>query len=221
MMLKSKLGILCGLLSGTLALAQAPPPEPPQLGLIDGYVVRLGSGEPLKSAQVVLRPERGRSPVFGAVTDASGHFTLESIQPGNYRLYIERDGYVDQQYGQVSPSRPGTVLVLAPGQQVEDLVISLVPTGTLAGRVFDEDGEPVVRANVRALRYVYQDGEKILTPIQQTQTNDLGDYRVFWIDPGEYFVSATFEARFRGGCGGGRARVGRGGGRGDGHSSSS
>ncbi len=214
MMLKSKLGILCGLLSGTLALAQAPPPEPPQLGLIDGYVVRLGSGEPLKSAQVVLRPERGRSPVFGAVTDASGHFTLESIQPGNYRLYIERDGYVDQQYGQVSPSRPGTVLVLAPGQQVEDLVISLVPTGTLAGRVFDEDGEPVVRANVRALRYVYQDGEKILTPIQQTQTNDLGEYRLFWIDPGEYFVSATFEARFRGGFGGGRALVGRGGGRG-------
>jgi hypothetical protein len=200
--------LLCGLLLGPFGLGQSRPDEPPDLGLIDGYLVRVGTGEPLKGGQVVLRPERGRSPTFGAVTDASGHFTLESIQPGNYRLYVERDGYVDQQYGQVSPSRPGTVLVLAPGQQVEDLVISLVPTGTIAGRVFDEDGEPVVHANVRALRYVYQDGEKILTEVQQIQTNDLGEYRLFWLDPGEYFVSATFEARFGGG---GRGLGGRGG----------
>ena len=115
MTFKAKLGIICGLLCGPLAFAQTPLEEPPDLGLIDGYVVRVASGEPLKSAQVVLRPERGRSPTFRAVTDASGHFTLESIQPGNYRLHVERDGYVDHQYGQISPSRPGTVLVLAPG----------------------------------------------------------------------------------------------------------
>ena len=213
MTFKAKLGIMCGLLCGQLAFTQTPLVEPPDLGLIDGYVVRVASGEPLKSAQVVLRPERGRSPTSRAVTDASGHFTLESIQPGNYRLHVERDGYVDHQYGQISPSRPGTVLVLTPGQQVEDLVISLVPTGTIAGRVFDEDGEPVVRANVRALRYVYQDGEKILTQVEQTQTNDLGEYRLFWLNPGEYFVSATFESRFRGALSGGQGRGfgGRGG----------
>ena len=123
-----------------LAAAQVPQQEAEETCTIDGYVVRIGSGEPLRKAQVVLRPERGRRPVYGAVTDARGHFALDGIEPGSYRLEIERDGYVDQEYGQVSPNRPGTVLVLAPGQEVTDVIISLVPTGTIAGRVFDEDG---------------------------------------------------------------------------------
>ena len=199
-----------------LAAAQVPQQEAEETCTIDGYVVRIGSGEPLRKAQVVLRPERGRRPVYGAVTDASGLFTLDGIEPGNYRLEIERDGYVDQEYGQVSPNRPGTVLVLAPGQEVTDVIISLVPTGTIAGRVFDEDGDLLVRATVRALRYVYQDGEKTLTQVDQALTNDLGEYRVYWLDPGEYLVSATYEARFGGVVqglvrGGGRGRgVGRG-----------
>ncbi len=203
------------------AVAQLPQQEVDETCTIDGYVVRIGSGEPLRKAQVVLRPERGRSPVFGAVTDASGHFTLDGIPPGNYRLDIERDGYVDQEYGQVSPSRPGTVLVLLPGQQVSDVIISMVPTGTIAGRVFDQDGDPLVRATVRALRHVYQDGEKTLTQVDQAVTNDLGEYRLYWLDPGDYIVSATYEARFRGAVelvvrGGGRGRGGRGTGAGGG-----
>ncbi len=213
---------IAGLFAASLpALAQLPQQDADETCTIDGYVVRIGSGEPLGKAQVVLRPERGRSPVFGAVTDASGHFTLDGIQPGNYRLDIERDGYVDQEYGQVSPSRPGTVLVLLPGQKVKDVIISMVPTGTIAGRVFDEDGDPLVRATVRALRYVYQDGEKTLTQVDQAVTNDLGEYRLYWLDPGDYIVSATYEARFRGAVqvvvrGGGRGRGGRGTGAGGG-----
>ena len=204
-----------------LLLIAAQQQEAEETCTIDGHIVRIGSGEPLRKAQVVLRPERGRRPVYGAVTDASGLFTLDGIEPGNYRLEIERDGYVDQEYGQVSPNRPGTVLVLAPGQEVTDVIISLVPTGTIAGRVFDEDGDLLVRATVRALRYIYQDGEKTLTQVDQALTNDLGEYRVYWLDPGEYFVSATYEARFGGLVqgllrGGGRGRGGRGGGGGRG-----
>ena len=202
---------MAAMLVSSLAMAQAPIPLPGPPGqqnpnatdedvdpsTIDGFVVRLGTGEPLRKAEVLLRPERGRSPVFGAMTDASGHFHLENIQPGNYRLYVERDGYVDQQYGQVSPSRPGTVLVLAPGQNVESVVVSMMPTGTIAGRIFDEDGEAIEGATVRALRYDYQDGEKILSRVRQAETNDLGEYRLYWLTPGEYYVSATFEDRFR------------------------
>ena len=193
--------ILIGLVSGSLAWAQTPVldsgQEDPDPASIEGYVVRSGTGEPLSKARVVLRPAQGRQPVFGAVTDAGGRFVLSNIEPGNYRLYTERDGYVDQQYGQVSPARPGTVLVLVPGQQVQDVLVSLVSTGTISGRVYDEDGEPIVGANVRAFRYDYRDGEKLLAPVSQAETNDLGEYRLYWLTPGEYYISATFEARFR------------------------
>ena len=122
-----------------MVLAQTPisnaNQEDPDPASIEGYVVRSGTGEPLPKARVVLRPVGGREPVFGAVTEAGGGFVLANIQPGSYRLHIERDGYVDQQYGQVSSNRPGTVLVLVPGQRVQDVLVSLVPNGTISGRV--------------------------------------------------------------------------------------
>ena len=145
----------------------------------------------------MLRPIEDREPVFGAVTGAGGQSLLTNIQAGSFPLHIERGGYVDKKYGQVSSNRPGTVLVLVPGQQVQDVLVSLVPTGTILGRVYDEDGEPIVGANVRAFRYQYGGEERVLAPVRQTQTNDLGEYRLYWLTPGEYYVSATFEARFR------------------------
>ena len=201
MLRRSKILILTGLWSASLAFAQTPisssNQEDPDPASIEGYVVRSGTGEPLPKARVVLRPVQGREPVFGAVTEASGRFFLTNIEAGSYRLHIERDGYVDQQYGQVSSNRPGTTLVLVPGQEVQDVLVSLVPTGTISGRVYDEDGEPIVGASVRAFRYQYEADGRVLAPVQQTQTNDLGEYRLYWLRPGEYYISATFEARFR------------------------
>jgi hypothetical protein len=47
------------------------------------------------------------------------------------------------------------------------------------------------------MQYTYQDGERLMRRVQQAETNDLGEYRLYWLDPGEYQVAATFEDRFR------------------------
>jgi hypothetical protein len=49
--------------------------------------------------------------------------------------------------------------------------------------------EPVGNANVQALRYTYEDGRRTLTPVNSIRTNDLGEYRLFWMAPGQYIVS--------------------------------
>ena len=175
---------------------QTAAPDDIETSTIEGFVVRLGTGEPLRTVEVMLRPEQGQDPVFGALTDANGRFKRENIAPGNYRLLAERDGYVDQQYGQVSPSRLGTVLVMAPGQEVTGVVIRLLPTGTIAGRIFSEEGEPLQGVTVRALRYDYQDGRSVLSSDGLAQTNDLGEYRLYWLNPGEYYISAAYKDRF-------------------------
>ena len=90
---------LAALLISSIALAQTPVQSPQETSVIEGFVVRMGSGEPLPKAQVMLRPEQGRRPVFGVLTDSGGRFRVANIRPGSYRLHVERDGYVDQQYG--------------------------------------------------------------------------------------------------------------------------
>lgn len=178
--------------------AQTAPLEEVEASTIEGFVVRSGTGELLRSAEVTLRSEQGSEPLFGALTDSDGRFKLENIVPGNYRLFAEQNGYVDHQYGQVSPSRAGTVLVLAPGQTVTDVVISLVPTGTITGRIFSEAGEPLQGVTVRALRYEYQEGQRVFSRAGLVATNDLGEYRLYWLTPGEYYISAAYEDRFQG-----------------------
>ena len=52
------------------------------------------------------------------------------------------------------------------------------------------DGQPAVNATVQALKATYPDGKRVLKPVQTAITNDLGEYRLFWLPPGSYFVSA-------------------------------
>jgi hypothetical protein len=66
----------------------------------------------------------------------------------------------------------------------------MTSTGAIGGRIVNRYGEPVGNANVQALRYVYQDGKRVLNSVQTARTNDRGEYRLFWMAPGQYIVSA-------------------------------
>jgi len=127
-----------------------------------------------------------------AVTDDTGRFVFNGVEPGQYRVSVDREGYIRQEYGQRSYSGPGTIITVNSGQRVANIDFQMVPTGSISGRIFNEDGDPVANVAVQAQRYVYQQGKRVLQPTSQTvQTNDLGEYRIYWLSPGEYFVSAT------------------------------
>ena len=82
-------------------------------------------------------------------TDAAGRFALAGIAPGRYRLSAERSGFLTTQYGSRGPTKAGTLLTLEPGQKSSDMAMRLTPHGVIAGRVLDEEGEPVPNANVQ------------------------------------------------------------------------
>ena len=57
---------------------------------------------------MILRKAEGRDQPETVATDAGGHFALKDIEPGRYQLWVERNGYVRQEYGQRNPDRSGT-----------------------------------------------------------------------------------------------------------------
>ena len=67
--------------------------------------------------------------------------------------------------------------------------------GVVTGRIVDEFGDPVTNVRVVPMRYQFINGER---RIQQAggggTTNDLGEYRIYGLLPGRYFVSATLQA---------------------------
>jgi protocatechuate 3,4-dioxygenase beta subunit len=174
-----------------LFVAQSQPAPQAARGSIDGFVVKLGTSQPVSKARVMLTRNQGRGESYAATTESGGRFAFQNLEPGEYRLSVTRNGYVRSEYGQRSLNRPGLPLTVNAGQKVSDVVLQIVPAGTIAGRIYDRDGEPLPNVNVQAMRYVYREGSRILTSVQQARTNDLGEYRLFWLNPGQYYVSAT------------------------------
>jgi carboxypeptidase family protein len=187
-----------------LLTAQQPPEDQPQANLqparpedkcsIEGQVVNAQTGDPLKKARVRLYSNDGRqNNNYSAVTDGGGHFIIQAIDPGSYMLFAERNGFTQSQYGARGTSRGPALLPLSPGERMRDVNFRLVPHGVIAGRVLDEDGEPVEHAQVSVTRYAR--GRPQLAQAGAGQTDDLGEYRVFGLEAGKYYLSATYYQR--------------------------
>ena len=180
---------------------QGPPAQPP--GSIEGYVLKTGTSTPVSRARVDVRRDGGGSAgALVTTTDASGKFTIRNVPPGRYRVSASRDGYVPSQFGERSRGGPGAVITLEFRQELKDIVLALTPKGAISGRIYDRFGDPVVNANVQAMKHTYQDGRRILVPVDNARTNDLGEYRLFWLTPGQYIISAVpLESPCVDGCG--------------------
>jgi hypothetical protein len=178
--------------------SQAPETKPEDRGVIEGQVFSAATGEPVKKANLILRradvsPSAGNIPTsYSTATDAGGSFAMKDIDPGKYRLSVTRAGFVQGEYGARGPLRQGTTLTLGAGQHLQDVNFRLTPHAVIVGRVVDEDGEPVANAQVQAMRYRFFQGRKQLQPFGMGSTNDLGEYRMFGLAPGRYFLSATY-----------------------------
>jgi hypothetical protein len=171
----------------------APATQPNPLCGIEGQVTNIATGAPVKKAElVVLRIEPEPQINYSATSDANGKFALQGLEPGKYRLSVSANGFVDASYGARGSNRRGTTLSLDAGELLKDVNPKLTPHGVIAGRIVDEDGDPVVRAEVAARSHRRVEGHKQLMSAGTASTNDLGEYRIFGLAPGRYYVSATY-----------------------------
>jgi hypothetical protein len=159
-----------------------------QTATIQGVVLKAGSTEPLPETPVELIPAVGGLKHYTTITDSTGQFSFADLPPGDYYLSAARTGYLRSEYGQRVPS--GRIVTLAGGQLLRNARMELTETGAIAGRIMDRNGQPFPNVQVQALRYGYQDGRRVLRTIRAMVTDDLGQYRLFWLPPGEYVLMA-------------------------------
>jgi hypothetical protein len=177
------------------AQARNPASEPlkPTGCSVSGMVVKLQGSVPLPSSTVRLQSVDDHARTFSGVTDAGGRFLVSGIDPGRYRLRVIRNGYITQEYGQRTPNDPGAIVALIPGQDLKELLFRLLPSAVVSGRIQNENGDPLPWVRVSALRATYVRGKRTLSSDVTVVTNDLGEYRLFGLRPGRYFISATYK----------------------------
>ncbi|MBZ2184486.1 MAG: carboxypeptidase regulatory-like domain-containing protein [Bryobacter sp.] len=199
---------------GFLLEAQQSPQAPAEKpGRVSGKVLNALTGEPIRKATVALQPAGAQQGVPGgggqgpfgpggmlggmragmaASTDASGAFLIEGVPPGNYRVAVEKTGFLRAVFGGRTNSL-GSQVSVTPGADKADINVRLVPQGVVTGRIVDEDGDPLEGVGVSLLRPQATSPTRggfarRMLGMSINQTNDRGEFRITNVSPGRYYV---------------------------------
>lgn len=191
--------VLCLWLPLALGQVTNSPPQPSsaaQLCTVEGVVVDAKTGLPLHKISLQLYPQAPRLPAnspdyspqsYSALSDAAGSFLFSSVAPGEYQLEADGNEYPRQFYGQHSRYSQGKILKLTPGNGLKNVEFRLEPAVVITGKVTDEDGEPLENIQVTA----FAGARNRQWPMGNGQTNDLGEYRIFGLQAGSFYLVAA------------------------------
>lgn len=148
-------------------------------------------GKPVRRSIVSVygaHPDISRS----TLTDDLGHFSISRLPAGRYTLTVARASYITSAYGAKRPGRMGTAVVLGEGEQRTGLVLTLWRGAVVSGSLRDQLGRPVEGVAVTAVPAAAPRGQALLTLTNNgVATDELGQFRIFGLEPGDYVIRAT------------------------------
>jgi hypothetical protein len=162
--------------------AQTPTPPAVEPASLSGIITNAVTGAPVQRAHVTIRSyDHASKQVYGAATTSEGKFIMTQLPPGHYTAGVERVGFT------MPPNQAASVtdVILNPGDKKENFKLTLVPTGSISGHVFDAVGEPMQGVSVIAERGL---------GFERGTTDDKGQFRIGGLYPGKYRVKATPQA---------------------------
>jgi hypothetical protein len=157
-----------------LAFAQNAAPAPAATSETATVLGRVSTdeGAPVGRARVaVLTGGRSSDPVL---TDSDGRFGVRAPLSGDYSVTVTKAGFV-------------RAVVEGPPEPSDPLEVRLTRGAVVSGRVFDPSGRPVVSIRVRA-SLVDRGPQEPVTSVE-TETNDLGEFRIGSLAPGRYEIA--------------------------------
>jgi len=130
---------------------------------------------------------KSQPPVF---TDDRGRFAFSNVDPGSYKIMFSGTGFARQEYGQRTAGGGVPVALLA-GQAKTDIVMRMLTVASVSGRIRDNAGQPATAVTVQLFRFSYDEtGQRKVQRVTSTRTDDRGEYRMYYLTPGSYYVSA-------------------------------
>ena len=140
---------------------------------------------------------RTRAPVAQSISDAEGRYRLTSLGAGQYQIATMAPNLPSKESAEPNFSflfGPSKSIVLAAGEQVDDVDLRLSRGGVITGRITDADNKPVVDERV-TLQILNENGRPpVRIPYftymaQMTLTDDRGIYRIYGLPFGRYKLS--------------------------------
>jgi hypothetical protein len=164
-------------------------------------------GSPVKGAEVSLRRAQGpdelsvaggmrrlglpitdNSASQRAKSDEAGSFCFNAVEPGQYSVSAKKVGYMETPYQALSPFESGAIVSLRKGEGYPPIDLKLVAQSVLTGMVRDQEGEPIDQGTVVVTSKVALEGAYRTVAVRSVPVNDLGEFRVAQLPPGQYYI---------------------------------
>ncbi|MBV9612379.1 MAG: carboxypeptidase regulatory-like domain-containing protein [Acidobacteriaceae bacterium] len=153
---------------------------------IGGTIVDHASGQPLsKAAVMIIRVPAGDWSAV-TLTDSEGRFWFNGLDAGKYNLSAEARAHDHRAFHQSDQYSTG--IAVGPGLDSEHILFPLAASGSISGRVVDEQGDPVPRAQIWLFCKTVSSGASQITWRGATQTDSSGDFRFAHLSAGTYVV---------------------------------
>ncbi|HEV7743596.1 MAG TPA: carboxypeptidase-like regulatory domain-containing protein [Pyrinomonadaceae bacterium] len=127
---------------------------------------------------------------FKTTSDPDGNYRIAGLPAGNYQVAPMAAAYVVPELLS-GPARVRSLL-LADGEDVQNIDFALERGGVIGGRVTDADGRPIVEERLTlVLADQNQQNQQMfgLINVAGAQTDDRGVYRIYGLVPGRYKIS--------------------------------
>ena len=163
---------------------------------VEGVVLEIGTDRPLADVKVSLTGFKV------TIADAQGHFVIDGVPEGRYRVVPELRQYVFSPPVDSKRVRDPGIWVQTTGKDpIRNVQLRMAREGSLSGTLLKPDGSPVIGTSGSAavMRYAYNElGERYLHNAQGVgsglnfvRPNDRGEFRIFGIPPGDYYVQLS------------------------------
>jgi hypothetical protein len=123
-------------------------------------------------------------------SDLSGRYAFTGLPPGRFTLKASKAGHLSLEFGQRRPFEQGRRIDVKAGEALRGVDVLLPKAAAISGVVMDDAGEPVQQMWVAAARSGFRDGRRTMVSVVQTVTNDIGEFRLAGLAPGDYYVVA-------------------------------
>ncbi len=180
------------LLAMAATMAAQSPFTSDEPGELSGLVLDASNSRPMRRVQVILTPAESERSPLAMITEEDGVFEFHDLPAGRYSLSAQKQSYLPSNTAETGFGRLPRVFSIVNGQSLDGIVIHLRPAGAIDGTVTFPDGEPAIGVPVLLYSEYFYRGRHGFRRLASSFTDDRGDYRIYGLPAGRYFLMAAY-----------------------------